>query len=120
MQYYTSTRIKPAKVIMKLQIYDLFICSVTAFSFLLVPSCTERKGQNRRRYAQFHPPEFHIKPHYVHTAKQTVQKNMKGEKTLDNSEQKQSQVQRLEIFLRSLQAERKISASKWGQSEEGS
>lgn len=45
---------------------------------------------------------------------------MKGEKKLDNSEQKQSQVQRLEIFLRSLQAERKISASKWGQSEEGS
>lgn len=45
---------------------------------------------------------------------------MKGEKKLDNSEQKQSQVQRLEIFLRSLQAERKISASKWGQNEEGS
>lgn len=45
---------------------------------------------------------------------------MKGKKTLDNSEQKQSQVQRLEIFLRSLQAERKISASIWGQSEEGS
>lgn len=40
---------------------------------------------------------------------------MKGEKTLDNSEQKQSQVQRLEIFFRSLQAERKISASKWGE-----
>lgn len=45
---------------------------------------------------------------------------MKGEKTLDNSEQKQSQVQRLEIFLRSLQEERKISASKWGQSGKGS
>lgn len=96
---------------MKLQIYDLFIGLVTAFSFLLASSRAKRKGQSRRRYAQFHPPEFHIKPHYVHTAKQTAQKNMKGEKTPDNSEQKQSRVQRLEIFLRSLQAERKISAS---------
>lgn len=69
-----STRIKSAKLIMKLQIYDLFICSVTAFSVLLVPSRTQKKGQNGRRYAQFHPPDFHIKPHNVHTAKQTVQK----------------------------------------------
>lgn len=35
---------------------------------------------------------------------------MEREKKLDNSEQKQSQVKRIEIFLRSLQAERKISA----------
>lgn len=45
---------------------------------------------------------------------------MKGEKTRDNSEQKQPQVQRLEIFLRSLQAERKRSASKCRQSEKRS
>lgn len=58
---------------------------------------------------------------HVHTQQsKQCKKNMKGEKTLDNSEQKQSQVQRLEIFLRCLQAKRKISASKWGQSEKSS
>lgn len=56
----------------------------------------------------------------VHTQQSKQCKNIEEEKALDNSEQKQSQVQRLEIFLRSLQAERKISASKWGQSEKGS
>lgn len=105
---------------MKPPLYDLFICLVTAFSLLLVPSRNKKKGQNRRRYAQFHPPEFYIKTHNVHTAqaacshtvKANSARNMKGEKTWDNSEQKQPQVQRLEIFLRSLQAERKRSASK--------
>lgn len=66
---------------MKPPLYDLFIGLATAFSLLLVPSHNKKKGHNRRRYAQFHPPEFSIKTHNVHTAqaacshtvKQTVQ-----------------------------------------------
>lgn len=73
---------------MKPPLYDLFICLATAFSLLLVPSRNKKKGQNRRRYAQFHPPEFSIKTHNVHTAqaacshtvKQTVQERWKGRK----------------------------------------
>lgn len=66
---------------MKLQMYDLFICLVTAFSFSLLSSGTKKKGQNKKRYSQFHPPECHIKPHNMHTAKQTVQNTWNGRKS---------------------------------------
>lgn len=114
-QYYISARIKSAKLIKKLPLYDLFICLVAAFYLC----CLFHAVKSEARIggcAQFHPSEFYIKSHKVltaqaacsHTAKQTGQKHKRGV-TLDNSKQKQSQIQRLEIFLRSLQAERKVS-----------
>lgn len=114
-QHYISARIRSAKLVTKLPLYDLFISLVAAF-YLCWLLCREKSEAGIEGYAQFHPSEFYIKTHKVltaqaacsHTAKQTVQKHKRGE-TLDNSEQKQSEVQRLEIFLRSLQAERKAS-----------
>lgn len=86
MQYYISTRIKSAKLIMKLPLYDLFLCLVTAFSLLLVPS---RKGKTGGDMHNFTHQNFTLKPTmctqprlHVHTQQsKQCKKHERGENT---------------------------------------
>lgn len=62
MQYYISTRIKSAKLIMKLPVYDLFICLVTAFSICWFVHAVKRKGETGGDMHNFTHQNFTLKP----------------------------------------------------------
>lgn len=80
MQYYISTRIKSAKLIMKLQIYDLFICLVTAFSLLLVPSHTKKKDKTGGDMHNFTHQNFTLNPTMCTQQSKQCKKHERGEK----------------------------------------
>jgi len=62
MQYYISTRIKSAKLIMKLPPYDLFLCLATAFPFCWFLPVIKSKGKTEGDMHNFTHQNWTLKP----------------------------------------------------------